>query len=96
MNLAHQHSFGRERCRVHGLVGEVRAEGGPTPDPDAPNITEPRLKIASTEPLASLLVKPYNGPGFPPFPDATTDEGLAEWCRSHTETLYHPVRLCSK
>ncbi|KAL8277768.1 hypothetical protein RQP46_009890 [Phenoliferia psychrophenolica] len=50
-------------------------------------------KIAKTEPLASLLVKPYNGPGVPAFPDAAThsDAQLADWVRGQAETLYHPV-----
>ncbi|KAL8277802.1 hypothetical protein RQP46_009785 [Phenoliferia psychrophenolica] len=50
-------------------------------------------RIAQTEPLASLLVKPYNGPGFPQFPDASklSDVELAAWIRQETQTMYHPV-----
>lgn len=40
-----------------------------------------------------MLVKPYNGPGVPAFPDVAklSDAELADWVRGQAETLYHPV-----
>ncbi|KAK4700967.1 hypothetical protein P7C70_g5273, partial [Phenoliferia sp. Uapishka_3] len=51
-------------------------------------------KIASTEPLASMILQPYDGDhGFPPFPEIEkwSDDALADWVRQNTSTMYHPV-----
>lgn len=42
-----------------------------------------------------MLEGPYNGPGFPRFPDFAndTDAELGEWVRAQTQTIYHPVGL---
>lgn len=54
-------------------------------------------QVAETEPLASLLVKPFqpDDPNFPAFADTKkfSDEELTEYLRGHVEVLYHPVSL---
>ncbi|KAK4056069.1 hypothetical protein OIO90_002800 [Microbotryomycetes sp. JL221] len=60
--------------------------------------------IAASQPLSSLLVKPFNppnAPNWPAFPYTSvssndksqvfTDSELDEWVRRHAEVLYHPV-----
>lgn len=59
-------------------------------------LTPTLSQVAETEPLKSMLVKPFrpDHPGFPVFPDTEkfTDEEIGEWIRGHAEVLYHPVR----
>lgn len=55
-------------------------------------------KIAGSEPLSRLLIKPFDPPSsaspeWPAFPDFTThtEQELEQWVRRHVEVLYHPV-----
>ncbi|ORY57716.1 hypothetical protein BCR35DRAFT_309616 [Leucosporidium creatinivorum] len=99
------------RPKSHGTVTIVSKDVFVKPVIDAQFFSDPHdvklltwglklcYKVANTEPLASLLLGPFqpNHPSFPEFVDVVnwSDEKIEDYIRGHAEVLYHPIGTVS-